>query len=114
DAPEPQVAGGGVDRLALTGRWPVTQAVTGGTQMRAALDDLARQVRAWAGRYALCWRADAGVARRAARRLACCPMTRGEVITRPLPDIADHVGKAIAVDRERPDGRGALVPVKEQ
>src|SRR2546426_6387879 len=43
DAPEAQVTGGCVDRLALPGGGPVTQAVAGRTQVRAALDDLARQ-----------------------------------------------------------------------
>ena len=45
DATEAQVAGGGVDRLGLAGRWAVTQAVVGGAQVRSALGHAARDVR---------------------------------------------------------------------
>jgi hypothetical protein len=40
------MAGGGVDRLGLAGRWAVTQAVVGGAQVGAALGHPARDVRA--------------------------------------------------------------------
>src|ERR1700721_3607370 len=46
DAAEAQVGGGGVDRLALAGGRAVAEAVVGGAQVGAALDDAARDVRA--------------------------------------------------------------------
>src|SRR6516165_1686779 len=67
NAAEAQMAGGGVDGLALTRRGPVTQAVVRGAQVGAALGDPARDVRAGlAGYQARLRGGDARIARRAA------------------------------------------------
>lgn len=111
------MTGGGVDRLALAGRRPVAQAVVRRAQVRAALDHPARDVRP-----RLAWHQAARrighprVARHAARPVVRSPVVRsrarrhcGEVVARPLPDVAGHVVQAVPVGREAPDrGRASL------
>src|SRR5215211_6251764 len=97
DAAEADVAGRGVDRLALARGGPEAQAVVRGAQVRSALDDPAR---------------DALVGGRpTARRPA---VTRREGIARPLPYVAGHVAQAVAVGREGADRRRAGVAVEQQ
>src|SRR5215207_10522796 len=106
DAAEPQVGGAGVDRLGHAGGGAVAAAVVGGAQMRAALHHPATDGGPVAG-------VDAAVAGRGAA--AVVGVAVGQVpVAGPLPDVADHVGQAVAVGRE-PAHRGrAHIPVQLQ
>src|SRR5204862_4092228 len=57
---------------------------------------------------------DPRVPRDAAGALDVARVPYREVVGRPLPDVAGHVVKPVAVRRERPDRRGAFVPVELQ
>src|SRR5215469_4826450 len=110
DAAEAQVAGGGVDRLGLAGRWAVTQAVVGSAQVGSALGHTARDLRAGlTGRQACLRRRDARVARRAARALNLPAPAGDEVVAGPLPDVPGHVVQPVTVGREALD-RGCPLP----
>jgi len=106
------VGGRRVDRLALPGRRPVAQAVVRRAQVRAALDHAARDVRPGLARHQAGGRVgDPRVARHTASvpRSLSVPLG-GEVVARPLPDVAGHVEQAVPVGREAADGgRAALV-----
>src|SRR5690348_1965897 len=92
DAAEAQMAGGGVNRLGLAGRWAVTQAVIGSAQVGSALGHPARDVRAGlTGHQACLRRRDARIARRAARVLNLPARADDEIVAGPLPDVAGHV-----------------------
>src|SRR4051812_18454374 len=81
-AAEADVAGRGVDRLALARRRPVAEAVVGRAQMRAALDHASLDA------------GSGGRRRRAARRAGSAEL---EAVRRPLPHVAGHVVQAVAV-----------------
>src|ERR1700685_2190655 len=106
DAAESQVRGGGVDGLALAGGRAVAQAVVGGAEVRAALDDAARYVRAGlVGDEAVCGRGDPRGPRHAA---GVVRGRRSVVVAGPLPDVPGHVVEAEAIGREAADGGGAV------
>src|SRR5450432_3044479 len=87
DAAKPQVAGRGVDRLALAGGGPVAQAVARRAQMRAALDDPARNAGPrLPGDPAVLGRGRPRVARDAAGVAGVGRVPRREVVAGPLPD----------------------------
>jgi hypothetical protein len=98
------VRGGGVDRLALTGGGAVAEAVVGGAEVRAALDDAARYARA--GLAAVLRRGHPGVLRPAA---AAGGRRGGVEVAGPLPDVAGHVVEPEAVGRVAPDRGRALL-----
>src|SRR6516165_3079770 len=81
----------------------IARAVIGSAQKRAALDDPA-------------WRLTAGqceILQFGSARIDRClaRMARPIQVTRPLPDIADHVVEAVAVRLEAADRRGPYVAV---
>ena len=86
-----------VSRLAR--RRPVAEAVVRGAEVRAALDDAARERSS---------PALAAGGRAAGWSVAGC---RREEVAGPLPDVAGHVVEAVAVRREAADGRRAVVAV---
>src|SRR5262245_35371467 len=98
DASKSDVAGRGIDGLALARRRAVAHAIIGGAQVGAALHDPARI-------------AVAGGARPAAGSLKSFDAKRNEHARGPLPHVTNHVVKAVAVRRERIDCSGALVTV---
>ena len=105
-----------VDRLALPGRRPVAQAVVRRAQVRAALDHAARDVRPGLARHQAGGRVgDPRVARHTASvpRSLSVPLG-GEVVARPLPDVAGHVEQAVAVGREALHRGRALPAVRHQ
>src|SRR5262245_5965206 len=91
---------------------PVTAAVVGRTQMRAALEHFARNfdVRL-AGIVALRVRPAPRVLWNAARRGCIGFVFVRPPVACPFPDIADHVVKAIAIGRKRRHWRRTLVTV---
>src|SRR5439155_18142564 len=106
------MAGRGVDRLGMAGGRPVAPAVIRRTEMRATLQDLARDPDLrLAGVVAHLLTPAARVLRDAAGFRGIGFMSGGPPIGRPLPHIADHVVESVAVWRERIDGRGALVAI---
>src|SRR5262245_52437968 len=94
----------GIDRLRMSRSGAIATAVIRRAQMRAAFDDLARDL-------------DVGLARIVAALLAPAArilwdaaglrrvglVLRGIPVRRPFPDIADHVVKAVSVRRKCPD-----------
>src|SRR3954468_11752201 len=112
DAPEADVAGGGVDRLPLARGRAVPEAVVRRAQVRAALDHAARN--RLAGGVAPLVAGDARVLRDAARLLGLVWVTLREEVGRPLPHVPRHVVEAVAVRRERPDRGRTLKPVELQ
>ena len=115
DAAKSDVTGRRIDGLCVSRGRPVAPAVVGRAQMRAALQHLARDL-------------DVGLAGVVARGLRPAPGVVGdaaglgrvglvagrEPVAGPLPDIADHVGEAVAVGGERADGGGARHPAAAQ
>src|SRR6185436_10487218 len=115
DAPEADVASGRINRLRMARGGSVAAAVVGRAQVRAALENLARDPDLrMAGIVAAALRAaarvlgDAAWLRRVGGVLCRVP------IARPLPDIADHVVEAIAVRRKGGHRRGALIAVHDE
>src|SRR5581483_7529515 len=100
-APEAYVRSRCIDRLRVACGWPVALAVIGGTQVRAALQNLPAE--SGAGVLEVAARqltAAARIARNAASALAD-QLTPVRVPVRcPFPDIADHVVQAIAIRRK--------------
>src|ERR1700731_4859274 len=95
DAPEPDMRGRGILRLALPRRGPVAQAIVRRAEMRAALHDpVCRAVVGLLG-LAAGW----FFARRLRQRIGA---------RRPLPDIADHVVEPKTVGGKCADRRSAL------
>src|ERR1700680_5000770 len=91
---------------------PVATAVIRRAQMRAALDDLARNLDPrLAGIVAVGLDPAARILRDAARLWRVASMPGRIPIGGPLPDIADHVGEAKAIRRKRIDRRGARVTI---
>src|SRR5690242_14904986 len=88
---------------------PITAAIVRRTQMRAALQDLARNfdIRL-AGIVTLILSPAAGIFGNAARLRCIGLMPGGPPVGGPLPDVADHVVDAVAVRRKGRDRRGAL------
>src|SRR3984957_17782254 len=106
DAAESQVRGGGVDGLALAGGRAVAQAVVRSAEVRAALDDAARDVRAGlVGGEAVFGRGDPRVPRHTAGAVRG---RRGVEVAGPFPDVPGHVVEAEGVGREAADGGGAV------
>src|SRR5262245_35195581 len=94
DAPEPEVARGGIDGLRHPGGRPITPAVVGRAEKRASLHDFSGHL------YARCTRIVAVLA----RGCACARATgwgRGGVapvpIRSPLPDVAGHIVEPIPI-----------------
>src|SRR3954451_20534272 len=97
DAAEANVAGRGVDRLALSGRRPVTQTIVRGAQMRPALghparDPTSRLIRSVAIRRG---RRHTRIARRAAGVLGGLAAGCRVEVVGPFPDVAGHVEDAV-------------------
>src|SRR3712207_5274434 len=91
-APEPYVRGGGVHRLALPCRRPVTKAVVRRAQVRSTLDHLARDLHPrLARRVAPLRRIGPRVPGDAARFRRLVRMPRREVVRGPLPHVACRV-----------------------
>src|SRR5215469_10930497 len=112
DAAKADVAGGGVDGLGVARRRAVAAAVIGSAEMRAALQDLARDadLRLAAVITAVLRRATRVLGRAAGTRrryLVAHPKPVGS----PLPDVAYHVIQPIAVRGIRPYGRCARVAI---
>src|SRR5262245_15947403 len=99
DAAKANVASRRVNRLGLARRRPVAQAVVGRAQVRATFHHPASGV-------------SPALARHATRFCGCLAAVRGEATRGPLPHIADHVVKAIAVRGKGVDRRGAFVAVE--
>src|SRR5688572_12774985 len=106
------MAHGGVDRLRVARGWAVTSTVAGSAEVRAALDHHARNPDRRLARIVTLFLpaaarvlGDAASLRRVGRVLRRIP------VTRPFPDVADHVAKAVAVRRESADWGRALVGV---
>src|SRR6516164_7797914 len=104
DAAKADVAGGGVDGLSVAGRRTVAAAVIGRTQVRAALQHLARDadVRLAAVVAALLRRA-AWILRRAAGAYRRDLVADAVPVGGPLPDVADHVVEPVTVRGIRGD-----------
>src|SRR6516162_2747157 len=112
---EADMARRGVDRLRMSRRRTVTAAVVRRTQMRAALQHLARNLDfGLAGVVARVLRPAPRVQWDAAVLLGICLVSRRVPVAGPFPHIADHVVDAVTVWRECRDRRGALVPVELQ
>src|SRR2546423_4015206 len=95
----------GVDWLGMTRGRSIAAAVVGSTKVRAALKHLARDpdvrmTRVVAGGLGPAAR----IFRNAARLRRVGFMLLRVPISRPFPDIADHVVQAVAVGRECGDG----------
>src|SRR4051794_18249821 len=112
DAAEAEVTCRCVDLLGMARRRPIASAVVRRAQVRAALNDLARDPDVRRGRVVAAVLAppvrvlrDAAGLRRVALVLLRVP------VGRPFPDIADHVVDAMAVRWEGGDRRGPLEAV---
>src|SRR6185312_7914919 len=113
DAAESNVRGRTVDRLGLSCGRPVTAAVAGSTQMRAALDDAARHAdRRLARIEAVGGTRIARIAGHTRGLHSRCRMPGSVEVRRPLPDVTDHVIQAVAVWRETAHRRRALESVE--
>src|SRR4029077_7046732 len=112
DASEADVAGRGVERLALPSGGSVAEAVVRRAEVGAALDHpprdrLSRRVALLAARHSR-------VAWDTARFLHLVCVARREEVGRPLPDVPGHVVEAVAVRRERAHRRRPLETVELQ
>src|SRR5687768_2804412 len=98
DAAEADVAGGGVDRLGVARGRAVAAAVARRAQVRAALDDLARNADCrLAGVVAVLLAPATRVCRDAAVFQRSGLVLRRIPVGRPLPDVADHVVEPVGV-----------------
>src|SRR5215207_9442621 len=112
DAAEAEMTCRCVDLLGVASRRSIASAVVRRAQVRAALDDLARDPDVCRGRVVAAVLASAAwVLRDAAgfRRVALVLLR--VPVDRPFPDIADHVVDAMTVRRERGHRRGPLEAV---
>src|SRR6185312_3807023 len=90
----------------------IAAAIIRRAQMRAALDDLARDLDVGLARIVAALLAPAArILGNAARLRRVGLVLRGKPVGRPFPDIADHVVKAISVGRECRYRRGPLVAI---
>src|SRR5258708_29951806 len=106
------MARGGVDRLRMARRRPVTSAVVRRAQMRAALDDLSWNFHVGgSGIVAVGLAAAARVLRNAAGLGRIRFVPRRIPVGGPFPDVADHVVESVTVRRERSDRRSTLETV---
>src|SRR5471030_406854 len=98
-AAESDVAHSGVEHLRLACGWAVTQAIVGGAQMGAALDDFAGNLElGLASIIALIGRSDARIHRGSAARLYDLVRESCDVpVARPFPDVSRHVVKTVTV-----------------
>src|SRR3954451_1662792 len=102
----------GVDRLRMACGRAVTAAIVGCAEVRASFDHFARNLDAGVKRVvARGFSAPAWVFRNAARLRRVSLVLWRIPVGRPLPDVADHVVHAVAVNREGGDGRRALEAV---
>src|SRR5215218_5990947 len=96
DASKTQMAGRGVERLGVSRRRAITAAVIGRAEMRAALDDLARDLDVGLARVVTALLGPAArVLGNAARLWRFGFMLCGVPVRGPFPDIADHVVQAV-------------------
>src|SRR5262249_6841472 len=115
DATKAKVTCGCIDWVRVTRRRPITTAVVGCAEMRAAFDDLARNPEiGLAGVVACTFGPAARVLRNAARLRRVGFGLWGIRIGGQCPDIADHVVEAVAVCREGGDRRGTLVAIQTE
>src|SRR5688572_17565808 len=106
DATEANVARRRVDRLRVARGRPIAAAVAWRAEVRAALDDLARDLdRRLARVVAAGLAAAARVLGNAARLRRVGPVLWRVEIGRPLPHVADHVVEFVSVRPEGPDRR---------
>src|SRR5690606_13039556 len=104
---EADMAGRGIDRLRMTRGGAVAPAVIRRAQMRAALENLARDRGPGLGEIMAAYgRELAGILRDAAGFGRIGSVAAGPEIRGPFPDIADHVVKPVAIGRKGPDRRG--------
>ena len=96
------MAGRGVDVLGMARRRAVAPAVVRRTEVRAALEHLARDAGARLARIVAALGPGAARVRGDAAGLGRVGLVLGRVpVGRPFPDVADHVVDAVAVGRER-------------
>src|SRR5215207_692639 len=109
DAAEAEMTCRCIDLLGMARRRPIASAIVRRAQVRAALDDLARDPDVSRGRVVAAVLAPgARVLRDAARFRRVALVLLRVPVDGPFPDIADHVIDAMAVRRERCDRRGPL------
>src|SRR5215469_5758219 len=109
DASEPQMARGRVHVLGMACGRTIAAAVIWRAQVRAAFNDLARNLcRRQAGIVTSLHRAAARIFRNAARLRRVGRVLGGPPVGGPFPHIADHVVDAVAVRRKRHHRRGAV------
>src|SRR5215469_12397041 len=112
DASEPQMARGRVHVLGMACGRTIAAAVIWRAQVRAAFNDLARNLcRRQAGIVTSLHRAAARIFRNAARLRRVGRVLGGPPVGGPFPHIADHVVDAVAVRRKRRHRRGAVETV---
>src|SRR4051812_32047541 len=103
------MTGGCIDRLRMAGCRPGTSAVVWRAQMRAAFDDLSRDLHvdsSWVIAVGLA--AAARVLWNTASFRSICLMLWRIPVGCPFPDVANHVLQSIPVRRECTHRRGAL------
>src|SRR5947209_4621627 len=93
------MAGRGVNRLRVPGRWPIPPAVVGGAQVRASLQRLSRNDDRIALRVAGGFGDAAGIYGQAAGLVLGRRMAVPVPVACPFPDISDHVEQAKSVRR---------------
>src|SRR5436309_9866066 len=113
DAPETDMACRGVDRLGMARGGTIAAAIVRCAQMRAAFKHFAWNFDVWLTRVVARGLGPAARIRRNAARLRGIGIVRLRIpISRPLPDIADHVVQAVAVSWECGDRGCALEAVR--
>src|SRR5215467_11431059 len=111
DAAKSLVAGSGVHLLRNACRRTIAQTVVGCAQVRAALQNLARDADLRRpGIITFIFR-DSFDATRAARLRPAMLLIP---IAGPLPDIAGHVVETVSVRRKTSHGRGSLIAIEKQ
>src|SRR5262245_3334752 len=96
----------------MTRRRPIAAAIVRRAEVRAALQDLARNpYGGLTGVVALILATTAWIFRNAAGLRCVCIVPGREPVAGPLPDIADHVIEAVAIGRKSCDGRRAQITI---
>src|SRR5260370_40232144 len=105
----------GVDRLGMARSWTIAAAIVRCAQMRAAFKHLTWNFDVRLTRVVACGLGSAArIFRNAARFRRLSFMPDRPPISRPFPDIADHVVEIVTVRREGHHGRGALISVERK
>src|SRR5580704_13971517 len=114
-AAEPDVVHTGIDHLRLARRWTISQAVVGGTQVRAAFDNFARNPELRLRPIVtLVWRGNARIDRGTTASFDhFIGVAPDEPITSPFPYVSCHVVQTVAVRRKGSDRGCSLVSVMQ-